>query len=191
MRSNALIVFASSDVEFTTRSNASCNITFCGASDIKDHDGDIPASVGKRCKISSQKPCIVFIFRISGLSIYLKKICRACLISLSVATLFIDIPSNNSRNSLSVDIAQSRSELKIRLRISPAAAFVYVRHKIPPIGSSLRNKIRNNRAVKTLVFPVPAFAWTHTLFVGSAATSCSGESGIFFVIYILALCHKV
>ena len=150
----------------------------------------MPASVGKRCKISSQKPCMVLIFNISGLSIYRKKIARACLISASVGIEFVVMPHNNSRNSSSDAMAQPRNAAKIRLRISPAAALVYVKHNIPPISSLLRNKIRNKRSVKTLVFPVPAFAWTQTLFVGSATISCSGESCAFFIIYVLALFCK-
>ena len=173
--------------------NASHNKVRWSGPDTNFHAGDIFASIGKRCKISSQKPWIVFTFNISGESIYVKNISRARAISSSVIFLFIAIPSSNSRILSSGANAQFFRFCNMRLRISPAPAFVYVKHKIPDfVISRVRNKIRNSRSVKTLVLPVPAFAWTQTFCVGFAAESCSGESFVFLyfsdIIFNLSSC---
>jgi hypothetical protein len=47
--------------------------------------------------------------------------------------------------------------------------------------------MRSRRWTRTLVLPVPAFAWTQTLLFGFAAWSCSGENKRFEDIYALAL----
>ena len=154
----ASLVRKSFDV-FIRCEKESCNKTRWVSSETRDHEGDKPASNGKRRRISSQKPWMVFIFNNSGSSIYLKNIVRACAMSSAVAGLFSATPSSNSISSSSDVIAHFCNSVKIRFRISPAAALVYVRHKIPQLSiSSLRNNMRSKRCTKTLVFPVPAFA---------------------------------
>ena len=133
-------------VELTRCENASCNSTRCVSSDTNVHDGDMPASIGNWRRISSQKPWIVLIFNNSGSSIYLKNTMRAWAMSSDVAGLRSDTLSNNSINSSSDAMAQFCNSRKIRLRISPAAALVYVRHNMPQSSMwSVRNKIRNSR----------------------------------------------
>ena len=170
----------------TSFANAFCNNSPWVSSDINVQDGDMPASNGKRRKISSQKLCIVFIFNSSGLSIYVKNTFRACIISASRTGNSRTTFSNISRRTSSGAVAHSDKRFNILVRISPAAALVYVRHKIPQsFNDFARNNIRNKRCTNTNVFPVPAFAWTQTFISGVDALFCSGESSIFLSIMAL------
>ena len=76
--------------------------------------------------------------------------------------------NSTSKFFLSI-VAHSLSVDKIRDSISAAAALVKVRHIIL-FGSALFTNKLNTLSVKTLVFPVPAEAETHTEVIGSHAS---------------------